>query len=122
MLNDQFKNYRSNISIKSFENKLYIDPQYGAEESRSTINYAIFSSKWDIEEIGEDNQIKIIHRESGDSITLAFNSRYDKIQFVKNIYASRPIKQIGRGMNLEQYANLHLKPKLESFVDKVLKN
>ena len=116
------ENYKSNISIKNYANKLYVDPNYGYEEPKASITYSIFSSQWDLEEVGEDNIIRIIHRGSGDSISLAFNSLFDKIMFVKNIYSSQPIKQIGKGLNLENLANMHLKPMEETIFNKALKN
>ena len=114
--------YRSNISIKDYANKLYIDPKYGYEEPKSLVTYSIFSSKWDIEEEDEDNIIRIVHRESGDSISLAFNSLYDKLMFVKNIYSSQPVKQVGKGLNLENLANMHIKPKEDTILERIFKN
>ncbi|HVO76131.1 MAG TPA: hypothetical protein VMT35_19055 [Ignavibacteriaceae bacterium] len=115
----RFGRYKSKISISQYSGKLYIDPVYGIEQPLMKINYAIFSSRWDIEELPEDNVLKIIHRDSGDSISIAFNSLKDRINFVKLIYASKPVKQIGKGMNLENYANLHLKPKKERLIDRI---
>ena len=102
--------YKSNLSLNRFNNKLYIDPQYGLDHHSSNVNYAVFSSEWDIEDLSEDHSIKFIHRSTGDSFTISFNSLRDKINFVKNIYAAKPIKQIGKGMELEKLANGHLKP------------
>jgi hypothetical protein len=102
--------YKSNVSLKTYKNKLYIDPQYGLDHNISSVNYAVFSSGWDIEDVREDYIVKIIHRTSGDTISLSFASLKDKINFVKNIYAARPIKQIGNGMELEKLANSHIKP------------
>jgi len=102
--------YKSSVNLNTFKNKLYIDPQYGLDHHSSSVNYAVFSSEWDIEDVREDYIIKIIHRTSGDTISLSFNTLRDKINFVKNIYAARPIKQIGNGMELEKLANGHLKP------------
>lgn len=107
----RFGRYKSKVSISQYAGKLYIDPVYGIEQPLMKINYAVFSSRWNIEELPEDNILKIIHRDSGDSILLAFNSLKDRINFTKSIYASRTVKQVGKGMNLEDYANLHVKPK-----------
>jgi len=104
-------NYYSSINLKAYAHKLYIDPEYSSELPEIKMNYAIFSSKWDIEEVSEDNILRIIHRDSGDSISISFQNVTDKINFVRNIHASNPVKQVGRGMNLEQFANLNLKPK-----------
>ena len=104
------ENYKSNISLRGFNNKLYIDPQFGLEHHSSVVNYAVFSNEWDIEDVREDHVIKIIHRSSGDTISLSFNSLKDKINFARNIYAAKPIRQIDKGMNLENLANGHLKP------------
>jgi hypothetical protein len=106
----KFGRYKSDINIKDYAGKIYIDQQYGTPVPDIKINYVIFSSKWDIEEIPEDNILKIIHRLSGDSISISFRNLSDRIAFVKNIYTSKPVKQIGKGMNLEQFANLNLKP------------
>ncbi len=102
--------YKSSVSLNTYKNKLYIDPQYGLDHNSSSVNYAVFSSEWDIEDVREDYTVKIIHRASGDTISLSFGTLRDKINFVKNIYAARPIKQIGNGMELEKLANGHLKP------------
>lgn len=114
-------NYKSEISLESYSNKLYIDPQYGEYQPQATVNYAVFSSKWDIEDIGEDNILKIIHRDSGDSISLSFRSFKDKVEFAKGIYANNPVKQIGQGLNLEVLANGKLKPKPETMIDDLLR-
>ena len=37
MTEDVQENYRSDISIKDYANKLYIDPQYGYDEPKSKI-------------------------------------------------------------------------------------
>jgi hypothetical protein len=115
------KNFKSKISISQYANKIYEDPLYRIPLPKAAVNYSIFSSKWDIEEINEDNILKIIHRDSGDSISLSFNSLKDKIEFVKNIYASQPVKQIGKGINLENLANRNIKPKYDNYFNSVLK-
>ncbi len=112
--------YCSSININKYSGKLYIDPVYGKELPRVKIHYAIFSSKWDIEEVEEDNILRLIHHDSGDSISISFDNIMDRIEFVKNIYASKPVRQIGKGMNLEQYANLNLKPREENLFDKII--
>ena len=99
------------ISIGEFSNKVYEDPFYKIPLAKAAVNYSIFSSKWDIEEVKEDNILRIIHRDSGDSISLSFNALKDKIEFVKNIYASQPVKQVGKGIDLEKFANRNIKPK-----------
>jgi hypothetical protein len=102
--------YKSNVSLNTYKNKLYIDPQYGFDHHSSSVNYTVLSSDWDIEDVREDYIVKIIHRASGDTISLSFATLKDKINFVKNIYAARPVRQIGNGMELEKLANSHLKP------------
>jgi hypothetical protein len=102
--------YKSNLSLSKYKNKLYVDPQYGLDHNSSAVNYAVISGEWDIEDIREDYIVKIIHRSTGAAVALSFNSLRDKINFVKNIYAARPVKQIGKGMELEKLANGHLKP------------
>jgi hypothetical protein len=115
------ENYKSDISLETYSNKLYIDPQYGEYQPQATINYAVFSSNWDIEDIGEDNILKIIHRDSGDSISLSFKSFKDKVEFAKGIYANNPVKQIGQGLDLEELANGNLKPRPETAINDLLK-
>ncbi len=116
--------YKSSVNLNTYKNKLYIDPQYGLDHHSSSVSYAVFSSEWDIEDVREDYIVKIIHRASGDTISLSFNTLKDKINFVKNIYAARPIKQIGNGMELEKMANSHLKPSesksLTSILNKIV--
>jgi hypothetical protein len=114
------ENYKSNISLRGFHNKLYVDPQYGLEHHSSVINYAVFSNEWDIEDVNEDYTIKIIHRSSGDTISLSFNSLRDKINFVTNIYAAKPIRQVDKGMDLEKLANNHLKPSVNNPLNNIL--
>lgn len=104
----QLNTYKSNISIREYRYKLYVDPQYGEEQTPSLINYAILSNNWSIEDVREDNSIKIIHKQTGDSISLSFNSFKDKLAFASNIYSSGPVKQVGKGHNLENLANMHL--------------
>ncbi len=109
------------ISIGQYSNKIYEDPFYGIPLPKAAVNYAIFSSKWDIEEIDEDNILKIIHRDSGDSISLSFNSITDKIEFAKNIYSSRQVKQVGKGIDLEKLANRNIKPNTNSNFNTIIK-
>ena len=109
------------ISINQFSNKIYEDPLYRIPLPKAAVNYSIFSSKWDIEEVNEDNILKIIHRESGDSISLSFNTLKDKIEFVKNIYASQHVNQVGKGIDLEKLANSNIKPKTDSNLNTVIK-
>ncbi len=98
----------TDISIKEYKNKLYVDPQYGAEQFSATVNYAVFTNRWNIEDLKEDYSIKIIHPGSGDCIILSFNTFKDKLAFIQNIYSSQYIKQIGTGHDLESLANLNL--------------
>ena len=104
----QLNTYKSDISIREYCYKLYVDPQYGEEQTPSVINYAILSNKWLIEDVSEDNTIKIIHKQTGDSISLSFNSFKDKLAFASNIYSSGTISQVGKGHNIENLANMHL--------------
>jgi hypothetical protein len=114
-------NYKSELNLENYSNKLYIDPKFGEDQPQATINYAIFSSKWDIEDIEEDNIVKIIHRDSGDSISLSFKSFKDKVEFAKGIYANNPVRQIGSGFNLELLANVRLKPKNQPIINDFFK-
>jgi hypothetical protein len=103
----EFDKNETEISLKEYENKLYIDPQFGNEQNSSTVNYAVFSNKWNIEDVKEDYSVKIVHP-TGDSIILSFNTFKDKIAFVQNIYSSHHVKQTGTGHDLESLANLNL--------------
>ncbi len=89
--------------------KQYEDPSCDLINPVS-VEYAVFSSEWDIEELKYDNGLKIIHRKSGDSISLGFTTLKDRVEFTKKIFASKKVKQIGGGMNLEQFANTRIKP------------
>ncbi|MGE5797389.1 MAG: hypothetical protein ACM34M_10465 [Ignavibacteria bacterium] len=104
----EYDKNKTEISVKEYENKLYIDPQFGNEQYSSTVNYAIFTNQWNIEDVKEDYAVKIVHPRSGDSIILSFGTFKDKLAFVQNIYSSQHIKQIGKGHNLESLANLNL--------------
>ena len=121
MYNETTETYRSDISLSTYTNKLYIDPVFGEHQPQATINYAVFSSQWDIEDVGEDNILKIIHRESGDSISLSFKSFKDKVEFARGIYATNPVKQVGKGLNLEHLANKNIKPKSGNNLSVVIK-
>ncbi len=114
-------NCKKEISIGQYSNKIYEDPFYGMPLAKAAVNYTIFSSKWDIEDIDEDNILKIIHRDSGDSISLSFNTLTDKIEFAKNIYASRPVKQVGKGIDLEKLANNNIKPNTNTNFNTIIK-
>lgn len=96
------------ISLEDYRNKLYIDPEFGEEQYSSTVNYAVFTNRWKIEDVKENHSVRIVHPGSGDSIVLSFNSFKDKLAFIQNIYSSCYIEQIGRGHNLESLANLNL--------------
>jgi len=109
------------ISISNYANKVYEDPFYRVPLAKAAVNYSVFSSKWDIEEVNEDNILKIIHRDSGDNISLSFNTLKDKIEFVKNIYASQHVNQVGKGIDLEKLANRNIKPKTDSNLNTVVK-
>ncbi|HVO75158.1 MAG TPA: hypothetical protein VMT35_14105 [Ignavibacteriaceae bacterium] len=104
----ELNTYKSDISIREYRYKLYVDPQYGEEQNPASINYAVLSNKWSLEDVSEENTVKIIHEQSGDSISLSFGSFKDKLAFASNIYSSRPLKQVGKGHNLENLANRHL--------------
>lgn len=109
-MNIGLEQHESNVDISALNGKIFVDPMYEEEEARARINYAVFSSEWDIGEPEEQNTLKIIHRNSNDSITLGFASRNDKIRFANVIYASQKVKQVGPGMNLEVLANQRIKP------------
>lgn len=109
-LNEDYKNTKtkSDIDLHEYANKLYIDPLYAKTEEQSAINYATLTGKWDIEDIREDNSIKIIHRSTGDNIVLSFNSFADKVTFAKVLYSVDSVKQVGVGFNLEAFINKNI--------------
>lgn len=112
--------YKSSVNLNRYKDKLYVDPQYGLDHHSSSLNYTVFSGEWDIEDVREEYVVKMIHRTSGDTISLSFNSLKDKINFIKNIYAAKPIKQVGNGMELEKLANGHLKPSTSKTLSGIL--
>jgi len=97
--------YKSNIDLQEFDGKLYIDPLYGEFKPKSVVNYSTLTGKWDIEDVSEENGIKIIQRETGDNIVLSFDSYADKVAFAKILYPIKPVEQIGPGFNLKMYIN-----------------
>jgi hypothetical protein len=99
---------KSEIDIHEFANKLYVDPQYAKPKELTSINYATLQGKWDIEDVSEDNSIKIIQRSTGDNIVLSFNSFADKVAFANMLYSVDPLRQIGGGFNLEKYINKNI--------------
>ena len=96
---------KSNISLREYANKLYVDNQYSELQNQSMLNFVSLTGKWDIEDIGEDYSIKIIQRDTGNYILLSFNSFMDKVTFLKSIYTDKPVKQVGVGFGLEMLAN-----------------
>lgn len=99
---------KSDIDLQEFANKLYVDPLYSKTEERSAVNYATLSGRWDIEDVKEENSLKIIHRASGDSIVISFDSFTDKVRFARMLYSGEPLRQIGVGFNLERYINRNI--------------
>jgi hypothetical protein len=121
MLKQFTEEYKSDISLDLFANKLYIDPQYGNFQPKATINYSVLKGKWEIEDVREDNSIKLINKDSADHIILSFNSLKDKVDFLKGIYAEHPVKQVGNGMKLQELANSNLRPRIENYIDNLIR-
>src|SRR3970040_138983 len=101
-INQNYKSakIKSDIDLREYANKLYIDPQYGGSNENSVINYAALSGKWDIEDVREDNSLLLTHRATGDNIIFSFKSFADKVAFAKILYPDKPVRQIGVGFNL----------------------
>jgi hypothetical protein len=90
---------------------VFRDPLY-SREKRSVVNYTTFRGKWEFENMDNidesDSQkcaVKFIPVKDGSSVTVAFKSLKDRLEFINSIYSDNEMKQLGGGMNLEKFAN-----------------
>lgn len=90
---------------------VFHDPLH-TREKRSTVNFTTFRGKWEFENldnIDETDQqkcaVKFIPVKDSSTITIAFKSVKDRLEFMNSIYSDNELKQLGGGMNLEKFAN-----------------
>ncbi len=90
---------------------VFSDPLY-SREKRSVVNYAVFKGKWEFENLDEIDEtdeekcaVKFTPSGDGTTMTLAFKSLKDRVEFMDSIYSDREMKQVGSGIHLEDLAN-----------------
>lgn len=90
---------------------VFNDPLH-SREKRSVINYSIFNGKWEFENIDDLDEndkekcaIKFNPVSDGVSLTIAFKSLKDRVEFMSAVYSDKEMKQKGGGINLENLAN-----------------
>lgn len=90
---------------------VFHDPLH-TREKRSTVNFTTFRGKWEFENLDNidetDEQkcaVKFIPVKDSSTITIAFKSVKDRLEFMNSIYSDNELKQLGGGMNLEKFAN-----------------
>lgn len=90
---------------------VFNDPLY-SREKRSVINYSIFNGKWEFENIDDLDEhdrekcaIRFTPTSDGNSLTIAFKSQKDRVEFMTAVYNDKEMKQKGGGVNLENIAN-----------------
>jgi hypothetical protein len=90
---------------------VFSDPLY-SREKRSIVNYTIFNGRWEFETIDDLDDtdpdkcaVKFVPTKDSSSVTIAFKSVKDRVEFMDSIYSDREMKQIGGGMSLENLAN-----------------
>lgn len=99
------------INEKGKKVMVFSDPLY-SREKRSIVNYTIFNGKWEFENLDEIDEtdeekcaVKFTPSGDGTSITIAFKSLKDRVEFMDSIYNDREMKQVGSGIHLENLAN-----------------
>jgi hypothetical protein len=90
---------------------VFHDPLY-SRERRSVVNYTTFRGKWEFENLDNIDEsdpqkcaVKFMPVKEGSTVTIAFKSLKDRLEFVNSIYSDNEMKQLGGGMNLEKFAN-----------------
>jgi hypothetical protein len=90
---------------------VFHDPLY-SRERRSVVNYTTFRGKWEFENLDNIDEsdpqkcaVKFMPVKEGSTVTIAFKSLKDRLEFVNSIYSDNELKQLGGGMNLEKFAN-----------------
>ncbi len=99
------------VNEKGKKVMVFSDPLY-SREKRSVVNYSIFNGKWEFEnydKIDETDEekcaVKFTPSGDGTSVTIAFKSLKDRVEFMDSIYNDREMKQTGTGIHLEDLAN-----------------
>jgi hypothetical protein len=104
-------NPKTVINEEGKEVLVFSDPLH-SKEKRSIVNYTIFRGKWEFE--NRDDLDDTDHEKcavnfnpvkDGSSVTIAFKSLKDRVEFMDSIYSDSEMKQIGGGVNLEKIAN-----------------
>lgn len=104
----EIDSYKSDINIKKYNRKLYIDPIFSKHLPEIKSVYSVLNGKWiisnDIDDIG--NHIVVLTDDiSGQSIKLAFPDVVNKMRFLNELNVSHKVKQINDGINMESIVN-----------------
>ena len=89
---NNLKNYKSDINLSEYKDKLFEDPEYSQAEVKSLINYSSFSGEgWELESYKENNSwnLEISNKylkKSTDKFTISFPNYDEMISFISNIY------------------------------------
>lgn len=90
---------------------VFNDPLH-TREKRSVVNYSVFNGKWEFENIDDLDEhdkekcaVKFIPVSDNVSLTIAFKSLKDRVEFMSALYSDKEMKQRGGGINLENLAN-----------------
>lgn len=99
------------INDEGKEVLVFNDPLF-SREKRSIVNYTIFRGKWEFENKddlddtdSEKCAVNFTPVKDGSSVTIAFKSLKDRVEFMDSIYSDSEMKQTGGGINLEKLAN-----------------
>jgi hypothetical protein len=99
------------INEEGKEVLVFSDPLH-SREKRSVVNYSIFRGKWEFENIDDLDEtdqekcaVKFKPVKDNSSLTIAFKSLKDRVEFIDSIYSDSEMKQMGGGINLEKFAN-----------------
>lgn len=99
------------INEKGEKVMVFNDPLH-SREKRSVVNYAVFKGKWEFENYDdlddaekEQCAVKFKPISEGVSITIAFKSFKDRVEFIDSIYSDNEMKQVGAGLHFEDIAN-----------------
>ncbi len=104
-------NPKTVINEEGKEVLVFSDPLY-SREKRSVVNYTIFRGKWEFENMDDLDEtdhekcaVKFTPVKDASSVTIAFKSLKDRVEFIDSIYSDSEMKQLGGGINLEKLAN-----------------
>ena len=94
-----------------YANSIHLNPLH-SREKRSIVNYSVFQGKWEFEnyeDLDETDKekcaIKFTPISDGVSLTIAFKSYKDRLEFIDSIFSDHEMKQIGSGLHLENIVN-----------------